>query len=244
MSTEAINIEVLPREESAAMPMHPAPVAEIQTINRYHQAATSAADEARSKAEEASHFALLAGTLLEDLRASTPHGEWGKLFRDRRNLTANAAQIGECAAFDFSSDAAARYIEVAKRIRMERSMSGKAQKQLAAIASAPAIDDDAREFLNNLTKGQTLRQLYLDLDIITAKPKEPKAAKTPEVSPRIGKSEAQLRLEDAREAWFLWREQAEKMIKRGQLEDLDKPGLEEMKEFQGWLRDRINNRLK
>jgi hypothetical protein len=30
----------------------------------------------------------------------------------------------------------------------------------------------------------------------------------------------------------------------GSLDHLDQKGLEEMKEFQGWLRDRINARLK
>ena len=137
---------------------------------------------------------------------------------------------------------ALKYIEVAKRIRAEQSMSGLAQKKLSAIASAPEITDDAREFLNKLTKGQTLRQLYLDLDIITAPAPKEKPEKPSQ--PRIGKTEKQDRLEDARVAWFVWRESAEKMVKRGQLDDLDKTGLEEMKEFQGWLRDRINARLK
>jgi hypothetical protein len=59
-----------------------------------------------------------------------------------------------------------------------------------------------------------------------------------------GKSEKQARLEDAREFWFTWREKAERQIQRGALDHLDKKGLEEMKEFQGWLRDRINARLK
>jgi len=229
MTSQSITVEVLPPESTA---LHPAPVAEITAINNYHRAATGAAEAARQKAEEASHFALLAGTLLEDLHAATPHGEWGGLFIPNSNHGWN---------FEFGQETARKYIEVAKRIRMDRSLSGKAQKQLAAIASAPSLDDDAREFLNKLTKGQTLRQLYLDLDIITAPAKEPKPAPT---APRIPKSEKQSRLEDAREAWFLWREQAEKLIKRGQLDDLDTPGLEEMKEFQGWLRDRINARLK
>ena len=239
MTPTAITIEVLPPETTTAM--HPAPIAEIATINRYHQRATSAADEARTKAEEASHFALLAGTLLEDLRATTPHGEWGKLFTDRRNLTSNAAQIGQCAAFDFSSDAAARYIEVAKRIRAERSMSGLAQKKLSAIASAPEIDDDAREFLSKLTKGQTLRQLYLDLDIITspakAKPEKP-------AQPRIGKTEKQDRLEDAREMIQVWQDAWEKIVRDGYLDDLIPVDLQRLKEFHLGMGDRIKARLK
>jgi hypothetical protein len=52
------------------------------------------------------------------------------------------------------------------------------------------------------------------------------------------------RLGDAREAWFLWRERAEKLVANGVLDDLDKPGVEALKEFNLWLRDRINARLK
>ncbi len=71
----------------------------IGEINAFHRRAVGAAEVARHKAAEATHFALLAGTRLEQLKSATPHGEWGKLFDDRRNLTPNAAQIGECAAF-------------------------------------------------------------------------------------------------------------------------------------------------
>lgn len=234
--TQSITVEVLPPESA---PLHPAPVAEITAINNYHRRATGAAEAARSAAEEASHFALLAGTLLEDLKASTPHGEWGKLFSGRKNP--NSAQIGECAEFDFSLDTASRYIEVAKRIRLDQSLSGKAQKTLAAIASAPQIDDEAREFLNKLTKGQTLRQLYLDLDIITA-PAKDKPAK-PE-APRIKKSEAQAKLEDAREWSHTWQKSFETQVKIGGLDDLDRDGLEALKDFIAIARDKVNARLK
>lgn len=79
-----------------------------------------------------------------------------------------------------------------------------------------------------------------------------KAARPPKNTPFLiaepgtenGKSAAQARLEDAREFWGTWREQGEKLIRIGSLDHLDKKGLEEMKEFQGWLRDRINARLK
>lgn len=235
--TTIANLEVLPPDTTA---MHPAPIAEIATINRYHQRATSAADEARTKAEEASHFALLAGTLLEDLQISTAHGEWGKLFTDSgtRLLGSNANHGSH---FDFSSRTALKYIEVAKRIRAEQSMSGIAQKKLAAIASAPEIDDDAREFLSKLTKGQTLRQLYLDLDIITApakaKPEKP-------AQPRIGKTEKQDRLEDAREMIQVWQDAWEKIVRDGYLDDLIPADLQRLKEFHLGMGDRIKARLK
>jgi hypothetical protein len=79
-----------------------------------------------------------------------------------------------------------------------------------------------------------------------------KAAKPPKQEPagfiepgtEGGKSIAQARLEDAREYFFIWREQGEKLIHNGELDWLDKKGLEELKEFQGWLRDRLNARLR
>lgn len=238
MNTTTIsNLEVLPADTA---PMHPAPVAEIATINRYHNAATSAADEARSKAEEASHFALLAGTLLEDLQASTAHGEWGKLFtgREGRLLTSNG---NHGCHFEFSSETARKYMEVAKRIRLSQAMSGKAQKHLAAIASAPHLDEDAREFLNKLTKGQTLRQLYLDLDIISSPAKE-KPEKP--AQPRIPKTEAQDRLEDAREMLQIWQDSWDKFVRQGYLDDLITADLHRLKEFHLGMGDRIKARLK
>ena len=53
-----------------------------------------------------------------------------------------------------------------------------------------------------------------------------------------------LKLEDAREHWHLWREAATTAVSRGILDDLDAAGLDEMKTFSLWLRDRINARLK
>jgi hypothetical protein len=53
-----------------------------------------------------------------------------------------------------------------------------------------------------------------------------------------------LQLEDAREAWTLWREDGEKFVNSGKLDHLDKTGLAELKEFHLWLRDRLNARLK
>jgi hypothetical protein len=58
------------------------------------------------------------------------------------------------------------------------------------------------------------------------------------------KDTAQLRLEDARECFHTWRETFDTMVERGQLDDLDREGLEAMKEFILSARDRINKRLK
>jgi hypothetical protein len=55
---------------------------------------------------------------------------------------------------------------------------------------------------------------------------------------------ATIRLQDAREAFHIWKEEFETMLRRGVLDDLDKPGLLDLKEFIAGARDRINTRLK
>lgn len=216
--------------------------AEIATINGFHHSAHSAAETARQKAQEASHFAVLCGVRLEALKQSCQHGQWGQLFSKKpKNLTANPSHIGPCEEFEFSLPTADRYIELARRLRLEQQLSGKAQKRLATIAAEPELADESRQWLEKLTEGRNLRQLYLDLDIITAPDKADKPAGPP---PGPRKTEKQSKLEDAREHWFTWREKGEQLVQIGCLDHLDKAGLEQMKEFQGWLRDRINARLK
>jgi hypothetical protein len=235
MKTEIIDPEIV---TDAA----PLATREIQDINSLHRLAHGAAAAARQKAAEASHYAILAGTRLESLQESLPHGEWGRLFSDRKsqNLTPNAAQIGECAAFEFSVDTARRYINLVKNLRAEQNLSVKANKRLSAIAEAPEIDEESRNWLEKLTEGRNLRQLYLDLEIITSREKSTPENKQP---PAPRKSQKQAQLEDAREYWATWRANGERLVRIGSLDNLDKAGLLEMKEFQGWLRDRINARL-
>lgn len=72
--------------------------------------------------------------------------------------------------------------------------------------------------------------------------KEPLKITAPDAA-RADKSTSQIRLETARVDWTIWRERGEKLVHNGVLENLDKKGLEELKEFQGWLRDRLNARL-
>lgn len=238
MKTELITAEIVTDDTALSTS-----AAEIHDINRFHRAATIKADEARQKAQEATHYAILCGTRLEALKASCEHGQWGKLFAKKpKNLTSNSAQNGECAEFEFSQDTASRYIEVAKRIRIEQSLSGKAQKRLSAIAGENEIADEDRDFLTRITEGRNLRQLYLDLDIITAPDKEPKQKTPPPAGPK--KSQQQAKLEDAREWFHIWREDWRKLVRIGALDDLDRPGVVELKEFIATCRDQVNARLK
>ena len=231
--------EVRIAEPSSASPAVLSPVAEI---NAFHRRATAAAAQARQSAAEACHYAVLCGVRLEQLKASSEHGEWNKLFNNSaKRLTSNVNHSGEWLTFDFSHETARKYMEVAKRIQSAKRLSGTAVRRLGVIAQAAEVDDKDRAWLNKLTDGQKMRQLYLDLDVITSKDKAKAAPAAPATGPV--KTEAQLRMEDAREALFVWRETWPKLVKRGHLDDLPQPELRELHEFLATCRDATKSRL-
>jgi hypothetical protein len=235
MKTEIITAEIVTDDATLTTA-----AVEIDAINRFHRAATTAADAARAKAEEASHYAILCGTRLEALKNSCQHGQWGQFFSPRQIGTKPGN--GSDLVLDFSIRTADKYIEVAKRIRAEQALSGKAQKRIAALAAEPEIDDEGRDFLSRITAGRNLRQLYFDLEILAAPDKEPKEPKDP--GPKLPpKSKQQALLEEAREDLYCWRQDFHKYVKIGVLEDIDRPGLLEMKEFLASARDLVNARL-
>lgn len=58
------------------------------------------------------------------------------------------------------------------------------------------------------------------------------------------KDSLQLRLEDARESVQIWKDQWNTFVSRGQLDDLDRKGREDLKEFLATCRDQLNQRLR
>jgi hypothetical protein len=77
--------------------------------------------------------------------------------------------------------------------------------------------------------------------LVKAAPKPPK----PEaLTVLVPKSSKQLKLEDARETFGLWMQAFDKALKQGHLDNLDRKGLEQLKDFTATVRDRINARLK
>lgn len=72
----------------------------------------------------------------------------------------------------------------------------------------------------------------------------PKPPKPEALTVLVPKTSKQKKLEDAREAFHLWKESFDTALKQGLLDALDKKGLEDLKEFTATVRDRINARLK
>lgn len=151
----ALEMEVLPPASTALSTTS----ASVSQINALHNLAQGKAVQAKTLAEDAAHLAVLLGIRLSELKESLPHGEFGKLFEKDA-----AGQI----AFEFTDRTAQRYLAVSKGLIEKHQLSDLQIKQLSRFAAEPeAITDKGRKMLARLTDGNTLRQLYLDLGIIT-----------------------------------------------------------------------------
>lgn len=160
--SEPLEMEVLPAD-STALSTTTAAVAEINSL---HQLAQGKAVQAKALAEDAAHLAVLLGLRLSELKESLPHGEWGTLFSNSEDRIAepNVNRF----TFDFSHTTARKYMAVSKGLIEKHQLSLIRIKELSRLAAEPdQITDKGRKMLAKLTDGNTLRQLYLDLGIIT-----------------------------------------------------------------------------
>jgi hypothetical protein len=120
--------------------------------------------EARRAAESACHFAVLLGLKLAEVKRETAHGGWGALFGEG----ANAAR----AAFEFSKDTADRYIKAGEGAMNRPGLPSAAKRLITQLAAEPETPTDLTEAetkaLDKATRGETLRQLYIDLGVMRA----------------------------------------------------------------------------
>ncbi len=106
-----------------------------------------------------------------------------------------------------------------------------------------ARPDDVSDYLTD--RRRVARSNELPAPTLKALAKEaPKLPAPPEPEIQTPKDSAQLRLEDAREASALMQDAWEKFVSRGQLDDLDLPGVKALHEFLLLARDQVNKRLK
>jgi hypothetical protein len=153
----------------------PALVAKIESINVLHRQAQATADAARQKTEEAAHLAILVGLRLRALRPQIPHGGWEKLFAPEPNKKAlsnrnhgsdlHKSHASHESYFEFSARTALKYIAAAEGV-LENRLTRKKALALEGLAAKETLDEPAKKLLNEASRGETLRQLYLDLGII------------------------------------------------------------------------------
>lgn len=148
----------------------------IAECNWLHSQAAASAKKAETYATNAAHLAVVLGLRLSRLKTELPHGEFGKLFSDDEK---SEAKTEPWFRFEFSDRTARKYMAAAEGA-LERPGLKASQRNLLLGLASEAIDttaapadgspavfaDAAREALEAATRGQTLRQLYLDLGII------------------------------------------------------------------------------
>lgn len=148
------------------------PASAIAAINALHRKAQAVAGEARAKTEEAAHLAILVGLRLRALRPTVAHGGWEKLFTSaarrlngetpNKKPSANAQHV---AHFEFSEASARNYISAAEGV-LEHRLTRKKALALQGLAGKDTLAEADKKLLNEASRGETLRQLYLDLKII------------------------------------------------------------------------------
>ena len=143
-----------------------------EQITLGHRLATDAANQARDLAEKAAHYAVVTGLLLQTLRSRTPHGKWESLFAsESKSVTCDRFEKPHNAAFGFSVATAKRYIRAAEGALSRPGLPAASRDRLMALGAGSTsrvteIDPTLTADLERATRGETLRQLYLDLGII------------------------------------------------------------------------------
>lgn len=142
----------------------------VDEANRLHKYATAQAEMAALAGKNAVLAVLRLGKLLQDLKAATAHGEWGKMFIGRKNP--NSAHVRNLAAsnvnhglhFEFSQDTSNRYIRCYQEAMMRLDATERAVLYMG-------LDGEAVEALPQLVEkatgnAVTPRQMMLNLQVV------------------------------------------------------------------------------
>lgn len=132
----------------------------VSEANRLHRYAQAQAEMAACAGRNAVTAGLKLGKLLTELKAATPHGEWGDLFKAGSNLTHGFN-------FDFTQKTANQYMRCYKtaagrlanveRYLLDAGLSGEPVNDLAAL-------------VDKTTDGaETPRQMMLNLGVIATR---------------------------------------------------------------------------
>ena len=243
----------------AALP--PALPDQIADCNWLHDQATASANRAHTLAQNAAHLAVVLGLRLTQIKLTLPHGEFGKLFAINETSEAKSEPRFR---FEFSDRTARKYMLAAEGALKRPGLPAKQRKLLEGLAGAESLrpedaaaeaspegvallSDDAVAALDAATRGQTLRQLYLDLGIVKGDATETRRGGDGETerrgdgeTGRPGKSK--IKPLTPEETWeLLYRGglgEVEKFFLAGDHRKLAQERVEELREtLAGWLED-------
>ena len=142
----------------------------VDEANRLHKYATAQAEMAALAGMNAVLAVLRLGKLLQDLKAATAHGEWGKMFIGRKNP--NSAHVRNLAAsnvnhglhFEFSQDTSNRYIRCYQEAMVRLDATERAVLYMGLsgedVAELPKLVEKATG------NAVTPRQMMLNLQVV------------------------------------------------------------------------------
>lgn len=142
-------LEILPQEE-------------VEICNQMHKEISDRAERARIENERTCHYAVIFGLRLQAMKEKTPHGQWGKMFKDRKSKGKDSRTV-----FKFSQDTATRYMNAAEGALNRPGLSRAAAKRIRAlgVSEPKLLTDEQHNDLDKATRGETLTQLYIDLGL-------------------------------------------------------------------------------
>lgn len=242
----------------AALP--PALPDRIADCNWLHDQATASANRAHTLAQNAAHLAVVLGLRLTQIKLTLPHGEFGKRFADNEKSEAKNEP-----RFAFGIRTAQKYMLAAEGALKRPGLPAKRRKLLEELAGAKSLrpedaaaeaspdgvallSADAVAALDAATRGQTLRQLYLDLGIVKGDATELRREKNTEPLESgngegdLPKGKKKIKPLTPGETWeLLYRDglrKVEKFFLAGDHRKLAQERVEELREtLAGWLED-------
>ena len=133
---------------------------DISEANRLHRYAQAQAEMAACAGRNAVIAGLKLGKLLTELKAATPHGEWGQLF--------GGDKLSACAQFEFNQQNANRYMRCYKAAKAR--LSATEATQLDTTLDDRTSPAAPPELVAKATDGaETPRQMMLNLGVIASR---------------------------------------------------------------------------
>lgn len=133
---------------------------DVSEANRLHRYAQAQAEMAACAGRNAVTAGLKLGKLLTELKAATPHGEWGGLFD-------GAVKSDTCVRFEFAERSARRYMRCYKTAAGRLSSTERYLLD-AGLSGEPITDLPA--LVDKTTDGaETPRQMMLNLGVIATR---------------------------------------------------------------------------
>lgn len=148
---------------------------DVSEANRLHRYAQTQAEMAEAAGRNAVMAGLKLGKLLVELKAATDRGEWGQLFKDKRDTKLNTcvqfetqANVNHGLHLNFTRQMANRYMRCYKSARTR--LAASEADQMDALLRDSTMPTVLTDIVAKATDGaETPRQMMLNLGVIATR---------------------------------------------------------------------------